>query len=123
MRAFKKEDISEINSWLLGRDIEPLDEIDIPKYGMIEPEVAAGFVCFTDTTTCFLEVFLSNPFANKRKVSQSIMKIAKWGLRLASTANMKRCLIITNNRSLKRRAKSLGFGFKDCELGIMDFRH
>lgn len=62
MRRFSKdEDYAMLRTWYVyrGKDAIPIDSL--PKVGFIINGVAAGFLMQTDTKSCILEPFISNP--------------------------------------------------------------
>jgi hypothetical protein len=121
MRAFNIEtDLETINGWLIARNLDPLEKRDIPEYGMIVPNVACGFLVNTDTTTCFLEAFISNKEARIEERSKALNKIAKWGIGMAATVGYKRVIALTGKKSLLALCEDLGFEFKDLKLAYKD---
>lgn len=118
MRAFEKEeDLVELNSWLIRNGKDPLDLPDVPKYGMLIPDVACGFICRTDTNVVFLECFVTNPEASPEKRHEALNKLGEWGLNTMKLMGAKRCLVLSEDASLIKRAIELGFEFKPTIIG------
>lgn len=110
MRAFDKErDTKVINGWLLKRDKTLLDNEAIPNFGMIEDDVACGFMCLTDTDTILLEAFISNPDAESIERDKAIRKIANWVIATATALGYKQALFLTKEEGFVSRAKEFGF--------------
>lgn len=121
MRPFNAStDLEQINSWLEARGLDPLELEDMPKYGMIEDGVACGFVVLTDTSTCFIECFISNKDTKSQFRNMAFTKIARWALNFASASGFRRVIAMTDENSLLERAKQLGFAIKNKQIAVLD---
>lgn len=110
MRAFiVSRDLATINNWLKKRGKEPLGEKEVPRFGMIVDGAAVGFLELTDGSSCFLECFISNPDEDSDERDKAISNISRWLLGVAASAGYKRCLVLSQEKSLIARAIDLGF--------------
>lgn len=98
-----------MNKWLKARGIAPLAWDDLPKHGLIEDDVACGFLCTTDCDTCFLEGFITNAAADAEERNQAINKMVKQLLSLAVAFGYKKIIAVTKDMNLLNRAIHLGF--------------
>lgn len=117
MREFiTKRDLPELNKWLAAHEMPELWADDIPPVGFIVDDVACGFLCNTDCSTCFIEGFVSNPLAPMRARNSAIWDIAYAVLNVAKESGYKRCLLLSNNSAILSRGKILGFEFFDTKV-------
>jgi len=63
MRRFIPSDLPQVNSWYVAHQKPPVRITLLPQHGMIEENVAAGFLYRTDSAVCFLDGYISNPAA------------------------------------------------------------
>ncbi len=117
MRAFHREiDLKDVNEWLAGHGKGPLLDEDIPKVGAFMDGVACGFLVGTDTSSCFLDLFVSNPKASAGTRNEAISQISKWLINIASAVGYKRILVLSKVDSILERAKDLGFKMSDTRV-------
>jgi len=120
MRTFTKDDILQVNGWLMVRGLTTLTPEEIPKFGMIEDNVACGFLVNTDVNVAFLEAFITNPEAASSLRDKALRQISKWAIHLASTLGVKRVVFISKEPTLTLRGKDLGFKVEELRVGIKD---
>ena len=108
MRRAKQDDLAEINAWLEARKLKQLEPAALPKFGVIEPGVMAGFLVDTDCNVVMLDHFVSNPAIPRRSVSNAVDQ-AVLCLCIAAKNKGKRVLVISKRRSILRRAARWGF--------------
>ena len=75
MRRVRAEDLKEINTWRNAREASILENDSYPPTGLIEPNVAAAFINFTQTNPAFIENVVSNPKADQALREQTIMRL------------------------------------------------
>jgi hypothetical protein len=122
MRIFKDWDMYEINKWLEKHGQPTCERSDLPKYGFIIDEVAAGFLCQTDGNVCLLDPFITNKDAPSLDRHTGLNQIASAVDTLAKDLGYKRSIIISKEQSLLNRGEVLGYkistiGFGYKELG------
>jgi hypothetical protein len=66
-RRFLREDYETLCSMYKSQNQEPPSLADLPSYGLIVPNVAAGFLILTDARVGFLEYFITNKESDKWK--------------------------------------------------------
>lgn len=125
MRLFSyHKDLDEVNSWLKAHNQKLFGYRDkLPKIGMIVPEVAVGFLCQTDGNVGILDPFISNPKATSLDRHKALNQIADWCLVKAKDLGFKRCIMMSFEENILKRAENLGFtivtvGFGFKELGV-----
>lgn len=119
MRAFRlDEDLVEVNKWLIARKKDPLKRTAIPKVGMIIEGVAVGFLATSDTDTCFMEDFVTNPEAKSEVRHKAIARIATWAENLASTWGYEKIIVLSNEECILKRAYDMNFEIITMSIGI-----
>lgn len=103
------EDLEQVNLWLIAHNQIPCEKSDLPGYGVIEDGVAVGFLCQTDTKTCFIDPMISNKEASSEDRNAALNDIIIKLGELAKTMGYKRLLFMTAERSLQERGSKLGF--------------
>lgn len=101
MRLVVKEDWKTINEWRSKRSIHIIPDSLYPPTGLIEPNVAAGFINFTQTNTAFFENFVSNPDADKKEREDAIMKISESLEKMAYDYGIKWIVAVTNQPKIE----------------------
>lgn len=117
MRAFdrdKESDLAILNKWLKARGKPPLEWDDVPKHGVIEDDVAVGFLCTTDSDTAFLDGFVSNPHADGDLRHDAFLEIVEWAYGMAEIFGYKKVIALTKDEGLIKRA--INFGFEPVDL-------
>lgn len=72
MTLFRDEYYPMIIGWLQSRRLPLLKLKDLPGLGMIEPNVACGFLVTCDNKTAYLDFYISNPMASKADREKAI---------------------------------------------------
>lgn len=109
-RRFDNADVELLNGWLDGHGKPAnLTENELPAVGLIVDDVAAGFLYVTDSSVAFLENFVSNPKAPKRKVREAVDEIIKRLMIFAHEAGISRLVGLTTRKSMAKRAQAAGF--------------
>jgi hypothetical protein len=121
MRVFQRTDLEQINTWLKSRGVSELCDCDIPTIGLIEDDVACGFLVQCDCSVAFLEAFITNPKAGLKARSKSVWSIAKKLLCTASATGYKRCIILSKSKSLQKIGTELGFSFSNSKVLAKNF--
>lgn len=117
MRAFNvKEDLKQINGWLEARGMPLLCDHSIPNIGMIEDNIACGFVVVTDVGVCFLEGFITNKEADSQHRHMALEKITRWAINWATACGFSKLLVMTSDDSIIGRATEKGFEVKQAVL-------
>lgn len=109
MRKYDVKDLDHINAWNSERKDPLFTPGDLPKNGMIEPDVAAGFLFKTDSEIAILENFVSNPNATPFDVSKAIDKIVEELEQTAKAFGYFKLAAFTHVRSIGSRLERLGF--------------
>lgn len=123
MKYYTEADYTKIASWLRQRGFQVPMPDDLPEIGLVERDVAAGFLVLTDTSCAIIDFLVSNPSANKVRVGRAINEIADGLLGHAKRAGMKRVKCNTRVASVKKLAESRGFksaGLYECFLLEVD---
>lgn len=108
VRKYTIEDFEEIKSWYKQRGMT-LELKELPKVGFIVPNIAAGFLMQTDTTSCILEPFIANPFTLKKERDVGLDSIFEELLKIAQELGYKRVFGMSTHLKMIWRAQSFGF--------------
>jgi len=103
MRPFTLADLAEVNSWWKARKQPVRPASYLPKYGYIQPGVAAGWLFRTDSCIGFLDDFVTNP---KAPLMQRVMYLDGITRNLVATAKrvgIKALVVYTGNEGIWRR--------------------
>lgn len=121
MREFERpQDLLTINKWLSTYDMGDLCADDIPDVGFIVDDVACGFLCETNTSVCFIEGFITNPLALSDQRNKAIWEIADAVLQVAKSSGYKRCILLSNDKTVLNRGKILGFHDTNAKVMSME---
>lgn len=110
MREFELADLDYVNGWLKDRGLDGLSQSETPPVGIIEPGVGVGFLLFAQLGICFVEGFITNPKATLRARRIAVHEIAKELVSSAANLGFRKCVILSDKKSLLR--VGLGMGFK-----------
>lgn len=109
MRRFYATDINVLRGWYVAHKQSPPTLYMLPEYGLIEPEVAAGFVYLTDAPDlCLLDGFVTNPQAPLRKRSQALSLIASSLLQYARAKGARQVMALCKSRGIERLSTQFG---------------
>lgn len=103
IRRYEKSDFNSISTW----SGVPLNIL--PTVGLIEPDVAVGFLVQTDTNYCFLEPFIANKARPKEERNVAIYAIADGLLAEAKHRGFDMVFCILSHPRMIERAHDLGF--------------
>ena len=111
MRRVIPADMDEIDSWHEERGMFPLNKGVYPLLGLIEPEIAAGFLYRTDTKIAIFENFVSNPKADKVRRREAMLEIAKELEAQAQILGFKYFTAVTKHKSIEDLSLKHGMKF------------
>lgn len=111
MRRYVDQDFETICQWFEAREMSRPNRKDLPKVGMIEDGVAAGFLVQTDSSVAFLEFFVSNPAAGRKKRKRSLDSIADELVKVARSFKFKMIQAGTNLGATQMTALGAGLKF------------
>lgn len=111
MKKFDKDsgDYPEMCSWYNYRKMTAPSHGSLPKHGYIVSLVAAGFLVSTDTCSCILDFYVTNPGVDKEIRTKAIYEITKALLWDAYELGFSKVLCRSQARTIKDAAKELGF--------------
>jgi len=120
MRMFNHyKDMSTLSLWLELRNEPPL-KLELPKIGFIVDDIAAGFLCQTDSGWCFIDPFFSNPKAKVKDIRLAMVEIGNVLLDTARQMKFKRVLYITSKDSISKFAYRNGMQTGKINYGYID---
>lgn len=102
IRPFKKEDISTINEWEMGWELNTSSIDHYPETGFIVEGVCAGFLYKTDSSICFIDGYISNPKSDKKERKKALDLITR-ALLWSAKENFSTCVVYTQNPSIRNR--------------------
>jgi hypothetical protein len=109
LREFTHSDLEQINDWYEAQHFGTIELSNLPKFGLVEPGVAAGFLYQTDSDFAILEGFVSNP-GSDRKVRNEALDILTDALcKKALELGFRKVLAITTNSRIASRALKHNF--------------
>jgi sugar phosphate isomerase/epimerase len=109
LRIFEPSDLAEINRWYVDRGFAPIELANLPKFGLIEPGVTAGFLYQTDSDFAILEGFISNPESDQKARDESLDIITEALTEMARNLGFAKVLAITSNLKIENRAMKHNF--------------
>ena len=121
VRRFVHKDYEDLASWYAAHN-KPVPKLeDLPNYGLIEPNIGAGFLILTDANIGFIEYYISNPDSTKEERDLALDAITdglieygrKFGLKYFKCDTQ---LPSIESRALKHNFKYIG-EFKTYFLG------
>ena len=98
-----------INEWALKRDSSPFLIHDLPEYGLIHEDVAAGFLYKTDSFVALLENFISNPNISFERRESILKRIAIELMQKAKDLGFTKIYAITDKNQIKKYCNELEF--------------
>lgn len=102
---YASEDYPLLTKWFEGHGEPAPQEKALSSFGVVE-EHAMGFLYTTDSSICWLENLVTNPFAPKKKREESLQEVIPVLLHFAKG---KTVLCITDLPGVKNRAEKYGF--------------
>lgn len=109
MRAFRRDDLAEVNAWYDGHGMPTLPPAAIPVQGIIEPGVAAGFLYRTDSGICLLEGFVSRPGCGPKARHAAVEAITDGLVEAAQIQGFRHAIAICRDTAIEKRAARHGF--------------
>jgi hypothetical protein len=108
MRPFRSVDLDTINTWYNRRGLSVRTPDELPSIGLIEPDVAVGFLCRSECKRAFIENYVTNPEAPRKARAQAIDDITAGLLEQAKHRGFTKVLALSRSRSLGRVADRFG---------------
>lgn len=75
IKRYLKEDYPYLESWYKAKGLYVPTMDDLPTYGLIEPNVAAGFLVLTDARVGWLEYYITNPDSDVSRRGKALDEI------------------------------------------------
>ena len=117
IRGFEKEDFDEINGWRKSRHVAVVPYDFYPRNGLIDPNVAAGFLILTNTGVALLDHFVTNPEAHQKDRRRSILAIAIELEAVAKQMGYRYVLALTKHKGIGHTCIEDGFeSLGDCMM-------
>lgn len=107
----KDSDYKTICSWFEKREIAPIPEDVVPNFGLIVPDVAAGFLLVTDCNLGILDFYISNPEANPKDRDLALDEITGGLIKYGRSVGITNFKADTQIEAIKTRAKYHGFDY------------
>jgi hypothetical protein len=111
MRQFQVlKDFAQMASWYDARGLAIPRPDMLPKFGLIEDNVAAAFLYLTDSSIVLLDALITNPAADYQKRQVAIVEIITGLEAAASIAGAKHIVCYTKTETITHRLKrDLGY--------------
>jgi hypothetical protein len=109
VREVEPKDFEVIAEWRKERGAPPLGQWFYPKYGLIQAELAAGWLMRTDSNTAILEHWITNPKADVADRTWAMFAIASALERKAVTEGFTYVITISTVEGLNEACKRAGF--------------
>jgi len=98
-----------LKDWANRRQI-PLSEPEfLPKFGVVCPGIAAGFLYRTDSSFGLIENLIANPDSDKTERDQALTTIVHELIHLAPQLKIQRLVCLSALPAVQARALQLGF--------------
>jgi len=111
MRKFQSEDFQVFKEWHEKRGLSVPSEAALPRLGLIEDDLAAGFLIQTDCRLGFLDFYVTNPDAPKKDRAKAIEEISAKLIEAAHRLGIKVLMCNTGFSSLKKLAEKYRFTY------------
>lgn len=108
MRRYLPTDWEEMAGWYRARGMAPVPADVLPSYGLIELDVAAGFVYLTDSQVAMFDAFVTNPARPSADRGAALDAIIEELLHFAGLQGRTRNLVLTREESMVQRASTRG---------------
>lgn len=112
LRLVERSDIPVLKDWYKAHGQPDNATIFLPPLGFIVPNVAAGFLCRTDSKVAFLDCYISNPESFEETRDEALDSITEHLLRAAFHSGFKKVIALTNVPAIVNRAQRFGFSNK-----------
>lgn len=109
MRRYELTDYAEMASWYEARGEGVPAPQFLPRVGLLEPGVAAGFLTATDTAVCWIGDFVSNPTAPGMARGRALAAIARGLLEEAKTLGYESAILMSREPGILRQAQRMAF--------------
>ena len=111
IRPLEIKDLTEINKWRATRDLVPLKEEELPRFGVIAPELAACMLVTTDSNCAFIEGLIANKEAPKDRRREALKEVIKACIDRAHALGFTEILFLSDHPSVTRWGNQFGFTF------------
>ena len=108
MRRVEEKDFIDINLWRSLRNARIIPPDLYPPIGIIEPDVACGFINFTETKMALMENFASNPKADRSMREKTMMQIIEALELIAYDKGIRWVVGVTNSPRIERYSLDSG---------------
>lgn len=109
MRNFRRDDYQTLCEWMAKRGRQGPEFIFLPPIGLIEDNVACGFLIQCDNKCGILDFFITNPNIPRAERIETIDKIAESLIFIAGLNGLSLLKCDTMAESIKEMAKRHGF--------------
>jgi hypothetical protein len=106
------EHLLTVSAWATAQGIEALVPAILPRVGVVEPGVAAGWLYQTDSGIGLLEQFVTNPDASGKARHAAVDAIGLELLSRAKDLGLTRVILHTSHRSIARMCIRRGFEYR-----------
>lgn len=117
MRRVVASDLPDICGWYEVRGTPAPRYTSFPAIGMIEDEVAAGFLYRTDSDIGWLEGYISNPAAELRRRTDALTLLTAALLEEARSRGVRTVVALAKTRGIERLSSR--FGMRRCGVYAM----
>ena len=112
VREFElSKDYETVYRWWVLHEQNPIPEDALPTYGLIDQEVAAGFLLVTDSTVGFLDFYVSNPQSNPKDRGRVLNMITQGLIEQSRKMGIKYLHCSSALPAVKNRAMKHGFEY------------
>lgn len=111
IRQARIHDLDKINVWREQRGLSKWDGLDMPKYGIIVPGVAACFLLKTDTRYAFLEGLIANRDVSAGIRHEALNMCIEACIEKAKKLGFEQLVFLTDHHSVMRYGDAFGFKF------------
>lgn len=108
MRPYASTDRADVVRWYAARGQIAPGADTLPRIGLIEPGVAAGWVYLTDSRLALLENYITNPAASATERNLALDEITGTLIAEAKAAGRTKIYALTTNESIAVRAMQHG---------------
>lgn len=98
-----------IKEWWQAHEMPIIPRDYLPTYGLIVPNIAAGFLISTDCNLGILEYFVSNPQSKAKQRDLALDQIVKGLIKYGESIGITNFKADTDVLAIENRAKRFGF--------------
>ena len=109
MRSYEQKDYTTVKKWIGDRGFNIPDREDIPSVGIIEDDVACGFLILTDVNVGIIDFFVSNPKAKPIEAGKALDHITHALVQKAKSLGLSRVECSTKKDSIVKLAQKHNF--------------